>query len=123
MSNRAPSSHQNDHEDWPNGTPDPLWDLLGRARPVTPSPYFTRRVLRAVRNRTEPADSLWSVLLRWRTLVMGSAVAAIALFLGVTLTQETGTPDFLLTNSKDLEVIAHLHELLNDDTLVWQNTF
>ncbi len=124
MSNRAPLSHQTDNEDWPNGTHDPLWDLLGRTPPVTPSPFFTRKVLRAVRNQTQPADSLWSLLLRWRTLVLGSAVAVIALLMGITLMQEAGTSNLLLTYSKDLEVIAHLDELLNsDDAIVWQNIF
>lgn len=43
---------------------DKLWDLLGRARPVSVSPYFSRRVLREIRQvRSRPLLSAF--LLRW----------------------------------------------------------
>lgn len=129
MSKRAPHSHLPDNEqaEWPNGSHDSLWDLLGRAPSIQPSPFFTRNVLRAVRNQAPQADSLWSIFLRLRNLALGGAVAAIALLMGTTLTQETTPADLLLlTHSRDFEVIAHLHELLNsDENIVWpeQNIF
>ncbi len=56
---------------------DALWNLLGNARKIEASPYFTRQVLREVRRQNErPARSL-SFLLRW--LVPASAAAALVI--------------------------------------------
>ncbi|HRJ73845.1 MAG TPA: hypothetical protein PLS03_16600 [Terrimicrobiaceae bacterium] len=56
---------------------DALWNLLGQARKIEASPYFTRQVLREVRQQSQrPARSL-SVILRW--LVPASAVAALVI--------------------------------------------
>ena len=52
---------------------DPLWDLLGRARRVNASPYFTRKVLTAIRDGERPRFSL-ATLLRW---VIPAACAAL----------------------------------------------
>ncbi|MEI6278353.1 MAG: hypothetical protein WCQ16_03080 [Verrucomicrobiae bacterium] len=48
-------------EDFEN---DEVWDLLGRARPVSVSPYFSRRVLREIR-RVPSRPLLPAFLLRW----------------------------------------------------------
>lgn len=56
---------------------DALWDLLGKARKVEASPYFTRQVMREVREQgRRPAWSL-SLVLRW--LIPASAAAALVL--------------------------------------------
>ena len=55
---------------------DALWELLGRARRVEASPYFTRKVLRAIREEPRPAFSI-SMVLRW--LLPLSACAAVVL--------------------------------------------
>ncbi|MBX7209591.1 MAG: hypothetical protein K1X78_14845 [Verrucomicrobiaceae bacterium] len=43
---------------------DPLWKLLGKARPVEPRPNFTRNVVRAAR-QTPQARGWWAVLACW----------------------------------------------------------
>jgi hypothetical protein len=53
---------------------DPLWDLLGRARRVNPSPYFTRKVLNAIREEERPRFSI-AMLLRW--VIPAAACAAL----------------------------------------------
>lgn len=105
---------------------DPLWDLLGQAPAVQPSPFFTRNVLRAVREAEAEAtsqasaNSLWALLLRLRTYLLGGAVATVALLFSLTLLQD-GDPDpYLAQNAADIEVIAHLDELLaSEETSVW----
>jgi hypothetical protein len=57
----------------------PLWDLLGRARPVGVSPYFVRRVLREIR-RTPARPLLPPIFVRW--LAAGAlAILAVGFFL------------------------------------------
>lgn len=56
---------------------DALWDLLGNAKQVKASPYFARKVLRAVKeDASQPRFNL-AILLRW--LVPTSVAAALAL--------------------------------------------
>jgi hypothetical protein len=43
---------------------DELWNLLGLARTASPSPFFTRNVLRSIRHLT-PAPSIHPFVLRW----------------------------------------------------------
>ena len=44
-----------------NREEDPkLWDLLGRAQKVEPSPFFARNVVRAVRRRRSRRPQEWS---------------------------------------------------------------
>lgn len=44
---------------------DPLHNLLGKARPVTPRPNFTQNVLRAVRHEKQEKAHWWSICLEW----------------------------------------------------------
>jgi hypothetical protein len=54
---------------------DPLWDLLGKARqPARPSPFFSRNVLRRVREERPAPAPRW--MPRWL------APAALALLVG-----------------------------------------
>lgn len=55
---------------------DALWDLLGQAKPAPPSPYFVRKVLRAVRAEADKPSPLTNWL-RW--LIPAAATAALAL--------------------------------------------
>jgi len=58
-----------------------LWDLLGKARGAEASPYFVRKVLRAVESADEPRPTLWQTLLRIvapTAVCAGIAVLAIA---------------------------------------------
>ncbi len=56
-------------EDWEN---DSLWDLLGHARPVSVSPFFSRNILREIRQST-PHSLIPAFLLRW----LGAGALAI----------------------------------------------
>jgi hypothetical protein len=57
------------NEDWDN---DRLWDLLGKARPVSVSPFFSRNVVREIRrNPDRPLVPLF--VLRW----LGAAAFAV----------------------------------------------
>ena len=64
-----------------NDSHDPLWELLGKARTVTVSPFFSRNVVRAIRlAQTEPAGEpalarAW--LHRWRRVVVACATACV----------------------------------------------
>jgi hypothetical protein len=57
-----------------------LWQLLGRARTVEPSPFFVRKVLRAIEQADEPRPAWWRMLLRIvapTAVCAGLAVAAL----------------------------------------------
>jgi len=58
------------------GENDDLWELLGRAKRVEASPYFARKVLRAVQEKPHPH---WTgrILLRW-VMPITAAVALVA---------------------------------------------
>lgn len=56
---------------------DAVWNLLGKARKVEASPYFTRKVLQAVVKEQEKASFTFSQLLRWLAPVSVCAAVAI----------------------------------------------
>jgi hypothetical protein len=74
---------------------DPLWKLLGRARPVEPRGDFTQNVIRAAR-QTPQERGAWSVIKAWfscgtasplpRLAFAGAAVMALV-FTAVSLLQ------------------------------------
>jgi len=112
---------------------DKLWDLLGKARPPTVSPFFSRNVLRAVRQEAPPR-SFFSRVTRcfrrwaWRFALTGAC--AIAAFAAVT-TLVPGVPSSFvrhhhtvgvesglarqIVGNPDYEVIKHLDELVADE--------
>lgn len=58
-----------------------LWKLLGSARNVEASPYFVRKVLRAVEAAEEPRAAWWQIWVRIvvpTTVCAGIAVMALA---------------------------------------------
>ena len=65
-----------------NREDDPkLWDLLGRAQKVEPSPFFARNVVRAIRLR-QPEKPQWIGWLSLRRIVPTlSTVAAVLLMI------------------------------------------
>ena len=93
---------------------DALWDLLGQARQTEASPYFTRKVLRAVQEEKRPAFS-FSVLLRW--LLPVSACAALAIgWSAYSWQQETKSDEF----NAYFDMAADMQSLVvQDDTSVW----
>ena len=94
-----------------------LWDLLGRTPPPPLSPFFSRNVVRRVRNaRAWPDFASWFTP---RNLVPAAAVALIlslaALSIQVTPNEEAtdNLPDFIgAIDPQDYEVVADLDDLL-----------
>ncbi len=93
---------------------DALWQLLGRAKPVEASPWFTQKVMRQVRAEAQPARG-WTLqsLMRW--LVPVSAVAAVAIAFSVHQQQQT-VADF----NDQFDQAADLQSLVAfDNSSVW----
>jgi hypothetical protein len=109
---------------------DELWELLGRARPVRPSPFFSRNVLRAVRESAPQAEPGFSEWLRqgWNALATAAAVAVVLFFalhtggptpVGTRLALGDAAIEQVLT-SEEFAVIANLETLLAvDDNEIW----
>ena len=105
---------------------DDLWDLLGHARPAKISPFFSRNVLRAIRDE-KPATSgvaAW-LLRRWPIL---AAAACAVVFAGIALIPRAEPVDPVtalvehVTASPDYAVIGNLDELLaTEESSVWLN--
>jgi hypothetical protein len=113
---------------------DNLWDLLGKARPVRPSPAFTQQVLRAVRmSEPEPEPSFWAWLRSgWNWAALTGAAAAVVLVIAGTqmprqpesAARQTAGLDATtieeVVASPDFAVIANLDLLLAmEDNDVW----
>jgi len=98
---------------------DDLWELLGRARPAKISPFFSRNVLRAIRDEETASPGVLAWLLRrWP---IRAAVACALVFFGIALLPraEKAEPvvsvDVLaehVSASPDYAVIGNLDELL-----------
>ena len=90
---------------------DDLWNLLGRVKPARVSPYFSRRVLRDIRQQPE-SRTLPVFLLRW--LGAGAfAVVVAGFFLSLstdfpTSSMASNSPEFI----EAFDVAAGLDTLL-----------
>ena len=97
----------------------PLWDLLGRSKGRTPSPFFARNVLRAVRAETSEKHGLmdWFSLYRLAPALSGAAIVAIAVFTFQVLQPRHRLPHRGLTSAEvqDSEVAADLDLLASND--------
>ena len=109
---------------------DKLWELLGKARQPTVSPFFSRNILRAVREE-EDAQSSRSVLSRlgrflhrraWRLAIAGSCAVAALITVAPTAfvrTHQTAPVQTgfarQIVGNPDYEVIKHLDELVADE--------
>lgn len=105
-----------------------LWDLLGHASEPKLSPFFARNVVRTVRQRSRPFDSMRNWLsLRTAVPIAGVAVAVVAAIF--TLHQPVfhkspePTPDVIAQiDPQDYDVVADLDELLvTDETNLWDD--
>jgi hypothetical protein len=118
---------------------DELWDLLGRARDPEVSPFFSRNVLREVRNLRQERPSFWRWLRRhWQ--IPAVTLAAFALAVGAVFEENAGgvrsvptkalstpmaavaleDPQLLVmaervSDSPDYRVIGNLDELLDSE--------
>jgi hypothetical protein len=106
---------------------DDLWRLLGQTKARAVSPFFSRNVLRAIREekQEEPAVLAW---MHWRWLALGATTCALLLASGIALRQTTQPsqvdPVMVLaqqvSTSPDYQVINHLDELLaSEETSIW----
>lgn len=104
---------------------DELWALLGRAKTPAVSPFFSRNVLRAIREAAQERPGFGAWLQRhWRAAAVSACAAAVAL--GFALMHEARQPDpvVLLAQevsvSPDYQVISNLDELLDSErNSVW----
>ena len=79
---------------------DELWNLLGKARQLKPSPFFTAKVMRSIRD-ADPQPGFISWLRRkWLLPVAAGTCAAVVAFLAM---RPTGTP---MPTADPLEEIA-----------------
>lgn len=115
---------------------DPLWKLMGRARPVVPRPNFTQNVLRAARQQSQRSSWLEQIqdwlALRPQAAVGGAFVAALVLVTSVVLIPHGSRvtnpavvasapailPDAEMAAIVDVDVSAPLDSLDHIDALV-----
>lgn len=102
-----------------NREEDPqLWDLLGRSKTATPSPFFARNVLRAVRNVTPEKSNLlaWYKLRRLGpTLAALAAVLISAFTLQAVHHHRSSQPGIASAEVQDSDVAADLDVLVGND--------
>jgi hypothetical protein len=100
---------------------DDLWDLLGRAKAPEPSPFFSRDVLRALREEEQEKPGFFFWLRRhWLATSVSTCTAAVAAVLAMTqLSPRQPDPVLLLAQqvsvSPDYQVISNLDELLETE--------
>ena len=103
---------------------DDLWDLLGKAKAAKGSPFFSRNVLRAIRESPPKRTGIFAWLrTRWTLTAVSVSVLAV---LAVVAVERSERPDplFLLADqvsaSPDYQVISNLDELLDSEhNTVW----
>ena len=115
---------------------DPLWRLLGEAKPPpAPSAFFSRNVLRAIRNSKEEQEK--AGILSWlrgnvRFACVAGAAAIVLAFAGIRIWERPAAvvaksevkQEILvaqqLAKNPDSDVIKNLDELLaSDDNSLW----
>ncbi|MDB6150525.1 MAG: hypothetical protein JWQ44_1973 [Chthoniobacter sp.] len=107
---------------------DELWQLLGKARAPRVSPFFSRNVLRAVREEQPGRSGRFGWFHRgWQITALGACAVVIAGAVFLSKQAEAPDPVSLLasqvTVSPDYHVIGHLDELLDSElNSVWLDT-
>ena len=103
-----------------NRDEDPqLWDLLGQSKRPSPSPFFSRNVVRVVRSQSGRGQGLlaWFSLRRLVPALSATAVVAITAFTFRVLHHQdrSSQPGFASAEIPDAELVADLDVLVNDD--------
>jgi hypothetical protein len=103
---------------------DDLWDLLGRAKTPAVSPFFSRNVLRVLREQQEKFGFFLWLRRRWPVTAIG--MCALATVVSFTVIQQMRQPDPVVvlaqqvSVSPDYQVISNLDELLDSErNSVW----
>ena len=115
-------NHSDEHDD--------LWHLLGKARRTKVSPFFSRNVLRELREQPQDEPGFFALLRRrWRVALATTAVAAVVAGAGWQYRQSDfagRNSDSLnliaqqVSDSPDYDVISDLDELIaSEETSVW----
>jgi len=104
---------------------DDLWRLLGDAKSPAVSPFFSRNVLRAIREEQQEKPGLLTRL-QWRWTLLGANVCILLLAVAFAFHHPQRQPDTVallaqqVSASPDYQVINHLDELLaSEETSVW----
>jgi hypothetical protein len=102
-----------------------LWDLLGQTRPVEVSPFFSRNILRRIRE-DRFSFSFVAKIRSWKILAplgaTATAIVAIAIFVSAPARQESARVDRLISqiDEQDYDVITNLDELVaSEESNVW----
>lgn len=110
---------------------DDLWHLLGKARQPTVSPFFSRNVLREVRNLRQEQPGFFAWMRRhWQLTAISTCAALMATgtFLKSPTSDHSAVEDrqqllamaVTVSESPDYHVIAHLDELLDsEESSIW----
>jgi hypothetical protein len=106
---------------------DDLWRLLGHAKAPSPSPFFSRNVLRAIREERQEQPRLLAWF-HWRWLTLSASACVLLLASGVAWHRPVQAPQVdpvmvlaqQVSTSPDYQVINHLDELLaSEETSLW----
>jgi hypothetical protein len=104
-----------------------LWDLLGSSAAPGPSPFFSRNVLRRLREESS-SRSGFAGWLSWRRLLpvsgLVAAAAAIVVAYTVTFHQPPASENDVVAkiDAQDYEVVADLDNLLaSEDNNLWDD--
>lgn len=97
---------------------DPLWAILGRTKSAQASPYFVRKVLRAIQEENSGQTiSPWRSLLRWLAPV-SLAASFIVAWAGLVLHEENQVR--LAEFNSEFSEIADFTSLVpSEDISVW----
>lgn len=104
---------------------DDLWELLGRAKSPTATPFFSRNVLRAIREEQQEKPGVFSWLRQhWQIPAIGTCAVIAAASFALTQQAPQADPVVLLAQqvsaSPDYQVISNLDELLDSEhNSVW----
>lgn len=103
---------------------DDLWKLLGKAKQTHGSPFFSRNVLREIRERRQEQPGVLAWLrMRWQLATLGAAallVAGAGLFHHAAERHQISLIAQEVSASPDYYVISHLDELMDSaEDSVW----
>lgn len=99
---------------------DDLWELLGRAKAQEPSPFFSRNILRAIREEEqEKAGFLSWLRSHWQVAAISACAVVVVASFAVMQQPHSTDPVLVLAQqvavSPDYEVISNLDELLDTE--------